>query len=160
MASHGRGGTHRFRSGPLANTTVTPFVAPIQAGEDAEWQGVEWFFQAWKTGDLEARRLIREAPTWRAAKQLGQHVRRRSGWDTGEPVEDQRRVHVMLAGMRFKFRQHEEARGALIATGFRTILEDLPDPFWGVGPDDKGQNWTGRLLRQVRDEIAPDELPF
>lgn len=159
MTSHGRGGTHRFRSGLLANTTVTPFVAPIRAGEDVEWPGAEWFFQAWKTSSLEARLLILRAGTWRQAKHLGQHVPRREGWDTGEPVE-QKRIHVMRAGMRFKFKQHAEARDALIATGYRTILEDLPDPFWGVGPDDKGQNWTGRLLREVRDEIEPGELPF
>jgi ribA/ribD-fused uncharacterized protein len=153
-------GVVRFQSGPLANTTVTPFVAPIAAGEEVEWQGVEWFFQAWKTVDPELRQRIHQASSWREAKQLGQKVPLRAGWDTGEPVEGQTRIKIMLNGHRFKFQQHEESREALRLTGARWLVEARPDPFWGIGRDGNGPNWQGRCLMVVRDELFPDEPPF
>lgn len=159
---HASRGVIRFQSGLPANTTVTPFVAPIAVGEDVEWPGVEWFFQAWKTNVLDARRLVHAAPTWREAKRLGQKVRRRPGWDSGDPVEEQVRIHVMLAGHRFKFFQHEESRAWLLGTGAATLVEDRADPFWGVGPDGHGPNWQGRCLMRVRAEIDPenDRVPW
>lgn len=155
-------GLVKFTSGLPANTTVTPFKGPIERGRDVEWPGVEWFFQAWKSTDPEVRERIRNAATWREAKSLGQRVRPlRAGWDTGEPVEEQVRIRVMLQGMRLKFEQHEEARVWLYGTGSRTIVEAREDPFWGIGADGQGPNWCGWCLMAVRREMmADDELPF
>lgn len=152
-------GVLRFSTGLPANTTVTPFVAPIAPGEDVEWKGVEWFFQAWKTGNLDARRVIHSAPTWKLAKQMGQKVPMRARWDSGEPVEAQERIRVMLAGHRFKFTQHEESRLWLRDTGAKTLVEARPDPFWGIGSG-RGPNWQGWCLMRTRDELFPDEPPF
>jgi ribA/ribD-fused uncharacterized protein len=153
-------GVIRFQTGLPANTTVTPFRAPIAAGEEVEWLGAEWFFQAWKTASLEARRAIHAAATWRLAKQLGQKVPMRPGWDTGEPVAEQQRIRVMLAAHRFKFEQHAESREWLKGTGAATLVEARDDPFWGIGPDGRGPNWQGRCLMWTRDVLFPDDPPF
>ncbi len=71
-----------------------------------------------------------------------------------ELVDDwnSKKVDVMLKGLRAKFK-NPELRKKLLATGDAVIHEDSPtDMFWG----EKGENWLGRLLMQVRDEIREE----
>lgn len=65
------------------------------------------------------------------------------------------RVEIMLDLLRQKF-AHPELRQMLLDTGDAELLEgnNWGDVFWGVDQDTgEGQNWLGRLLMQVREEI-------
>lgn len=62
----------------------------------------------------------------------------------------------MLYAIRLKFRD-PLFRAQLIATGEEELVEGnrWNDKFWGVClMTGQGENWLGRLLMQVRDEIA------
>jgi len=66
------------------------------------------------------------------------------------------RIKIMKAGLRDKFKVHS-LRQRLLDTGDAKIMEDArTDFFWGIC-DGTGQNWLGRLLMQVRDEIRDED---
>ena len=53
-----------------------------------------------------------------------------------------------------RFRQHDELRALLLATGDATLVEHTEqDDFWGDGGDGSGQNQLGRVLMAVRDAL-------
>lgn len=63
---------------------------------------------------------------------------------------NERKVEVMLKGLRAKFRQNDALYAGLLATGDAVIHEDSKtDMFWGK----KGKDMLGKLLMQVREEI-------
>jgi predicted NAD-dependent protein-ADP-ribosyltransferase YbiA (DUF1768 family) len=66
----------------------------------------------------------------------------------------------MRAAILAKFRQHEGACAALLATGQRTLVEDSHDDrFWAAVRGD-GENWTGRLLMEARHHYTDEAAPF
>lgn len=70
-------------------------------------------------------------------------------WDAESPG-------VMLAAMRAKFTQCMHSNAALLATGHRVLVEQLPmwgDALWGVKKDGRGCNLCGQLLMHVRSEL-------
>ena len=63
---------------------------------------------------------------------------------------DDRKVEIMLKGLRAKFSQSKMLREALLETGNATIHENSPtDMFWGI----KGEDMLGKLLMKVREEL-------
>lgn len=66
-------------------------------------------------------------------------------WFKGE------REKVMERLMRAKLRQHKDVQEKLKMTGNRKIIENSPlDDYWGIGPDGKGQNMTGKIWMKIR----------
>lgn len=64
------------------------------------------------------------------------------------------KIAIMTELLRAKVEQNEDVRECLLKTGDKRLVENSPwDSFWGCGADGKGQNWTGKLLMQVRNEI-------
>lgn len=62
---------------------------------------------------------------------------------------DEKKVTIMLKGLRAKFKD-KELRTRLLATGNATIHEDSPtDMFWGK----KGKDMLGKCLMKVREEM-------
>lgn len=62
------------------------------------------------------------------------------------------RVEVMEQILKAKVSQHEDVGDALIRTGKRTIVENSPvDSFWGIGPNQKGENMVGKIFMKIRD---------
>jgi N-glycosidase YbiA len=56
--------------------------------------------------------------------------------------------------VRAKFAQHRAIRGVLLGNGTATIIEHTTnDRFRGDGGDGTGENWLGRILMEVREEI-------
>jgi ribA/ribD-fused uncharacterized protein len=54
-----------------------------------------------------------------------------------------------------KFRQHDDLRLVLLATGNAEIVEHTErDAYWGDGGDGRGRNILGRILMSVRDELG------
>jgi len=108
---------------------------------------VEHAYQAAKAADPEHRELIRNAPTPGEAKKLGKMVTMREDWD-----------EVRLDMMRtFVYKKFENLffRSMLLATEGAELIETnyWHDDFWGVY-NGAGQNWLGRILMEVRDEIS------
>jgi len=65
-----------------------------------------------------------------------------------------RRVDVMRRGLLAKFTSNEALKEVLLSTGDAKIEEESPaDSFWGIGADGQGENWTGKLLMELRDSL-------
>lgn len=107
---------------------------------------VEHAFQAAKTLDESAREHIRLQSTPGRAKQLGRMCVLRTDWESVKK-------DVMLNLLRFKFGR-PDLRALLKSTGDFYLVEgnNWGDYFWGVC-NGSGENWLGKLLMQVRDEI-------
>ena len=67
----------------------------------------------------------------------------------------------MRRAVRAKFVQNRDLAELLLTTGTAELLEDsATDPFWGVGPNGRGENWLGRVLMEVREELAASGPPW
>jgi ribA/ribD-fused uncharacterized protein len=119
-----------------------------------EWETAEHVFQAAKFLDPDTRHLIRVCVTPKFAKQFANEIKDeiRKDW---EKV----RIDVMYKTLKLKFNQHPNLRLRLKkSTDY--IIEDnyWHDNFWGnctceKCKDIEGQNWMGKLLMKLRDEL-------
>lgn len=143
--------------------------APIHL-DGEEWATSEHYYQAQKSADPEYRRRVREARTPGKAKRLGvdPELPRRfshSSWfrkngTAFRPDWNESKVEVMRRVVRAKFGQNAELRERLLATGEAELVEDSgKDSFWGTGRDGSGTNWLGRVLMEVRAELAGGGVP-
>ncbi len=98
---------------------------------------------------------IRFALSAHEALKIAEKMRtyRRADWDeldAGRPVK----VNIMKAILIAKVGQHEYVRRKLMETGERVLIENSwRDSFWGWGPDQRGENWLGKLWMEIRDEL-------
>lgn len=133
---------------------ITYFGAGSDAGDNSflsnfykeDHLTLEHKFQAAKTDDPSWVARILLAPTPKEAKHLGRAAPMRASWD-------QEKKAVMLVLLRQKF-SNEELRNKLLSTGDAELIEGnwWGDTYWGVCKG-VGENWLGRLLMQVREEI-------
>lgn len=114
------------------------------------YKTTEAAYQAAKSLDQDTRELIRKAKSPYAAKKLGQSVKLRPDWE-------EVKVQVMRGLIRQKF-ENPFLRPLLTATSDAELIEGnhWHDRFWGVCGG-IGQNWLGRLLMEVRDEINTED---
>lgn len=127
----------------LSNFAPTPIV-----WDGRVWPTLEHAYQAAKTADFQQQEYIRAAPTPAYAKKLGRKVPQRVGWAVGK-------LELMEDLLCIKFAPGTPAAEMLLATGTRPIEEDAKwDDFFGTGRDGRGLNWMGRLLMDVRGELA------
>jgi ribA/ribD-fused uncharacterized protein len=118
------------------------------------WPTVEHYFQAQKFPGSPHQEAIRKAATPEQAKQLG-----RSREHPLRPDWSRIREEVMKNALRHKFAD-PALRALLLGTGDRLLIEHSPhDPYWGCGPDGRGQNRAGVLLMEVREELRRAEHP-
>jgi ribA/ribD-fused uncharacterized protein len=117
---------------------------------------------AQKSFDPAYRRAILEAPLPVQAKRLAAHPAgtrkqsRQSWFKEKQPRADWHEVKldIMRRTDAAKFAQNEDLRQLLLATADAELIEDSPsDPFWGIGQDGNGLNWTGRVLMDVRESL-------
>lgn len=65
------------------------------------------------------------------------------------------REDIMLEVLRTKFKQHQDLKELLLATGDAYLAENSSrDAFWADGGDGKGKNRLGHLLMQLRGELG------
>ena len=121
--------------------------------DEQRWPTTEHYFQAQKFVGTPYLDIVRGLPSARDAFQLSRNPMvsqwRRSDWDA---VKDD----IMLKALRCKFAQHTDLMNLLWETGEREIVEHTTnDSYWadGGGPG-RGLNKLGKLLMQVRDDIA------
>ncbi len=74
----------------------------------------------------------------------------RSDW---KEVQDQ----VMHEIVYNKFNNNSFLKTSLLATGDAILLETAPNDYWGIGLSGKGQNKLGKILMQVRNELATSQ---
>lgn len=116
-----------------------------------DWAGLmyptlEHAYQAAKTLDAHDRHAISRMSSPGEAKRYGRQVKVQPDWHRSKRA-------VMAELLTRKF-QDETLRAALLATGDRELVEynTWGDTYWGIY-NGRGQNWLGRLLMQVREEL-------
>jgi ribA/ribD-fused uncharacterized protein len=139
------------------------YEAPISLGGEV-WRSAEFYYQAQKSHDPEYREAIQHAKNADHAKGIGSDPRRsrksrKRSWFSGRLDKlrsdwHQVKLEVMDTAVRAKFSQNQQLQALLLATGETELVEDSAhDPYWGIGRDGRGENWLGRLLMKVRQEI-------
>jgi N-glycosidase YbiA len=130
-----------------------------------EWPTAEHYYQAQKSTDPGYREAIRQAATPARAKKLAakphapQRISHRSWSRTNGTLlrEDwfEVKLDIMRRADHAKFIQHPDLTAALLATEDTELVEDSPfDPYWGIGRNGQGLNWAGRVLMEIRQELA------
>ena len=118
--------------------------------DDKWWKTVEHYFQAKKFANPEYQEKIRLAHDPNQAANLGRSrkVPIRSDW---EEIKDS----IMREAVKKKFETHPELRELLLNTCEEEIVENAPgDYYWGCGADGSGKNMLGKILCEVRSEMA------
>lgn len=114
------------------------------------WPTSEHYFQAQKFENAEYREKIRHEKSPMIAARLGRSRKHKLRRDW-ESVKD----NVMRKALHAKFTQHENLREMLLDTGGAEIVEHTSkDKYWGDGGDGRGRNMLGRLLMELRSELA------
>lgn len=140
-----------YRTGDKFGEFSNFALFPIEVDGD-HWPTTEHYFQAQKfAGSAHARKIQREPSPSRAAS-LGRDTRHplRPDWEAIK-------CEVMLTAVRAKFRQHSSLRRLLLSTGNAELVEHTGrDSFWGDGGNGTGANRLGKILMQVRAELAAE----
>ena len=116
------------------------------------YPSTEHAYQAAKFLNEEHQQEIRNAATANVSKKIARRLEkagyRRKDWDDVK-------VDVMRGLLREKFSQEPEQE-VLLKTGDEELVEGnwLGDTFWGQCPVGTGENWLGRLLMELRDELT------
>jgi ribA/ribD-fused uncharacterized protein len=105
----------------------------------------EHAFQAAKATNERDRVYVADADTCKEAKRRGREIKCRPDWDF-------ERVLIMLEICQEKFKQHDDLREKLIATGDQMLVEgnNWGDTYWGVC-NGEGSNVLGTTLMFIRD---------
>lgn len=121
---------------------------PVHIGGKV-WPTSEHYFQAQKFDDRQIQEDIRRQKRPMDAARMGRdrNFPLRRNWESIK-------LDVMRDAVHAKFSQHHDIREVLLATGDAKLVEHTTnDAFWGDGGDGSGQNWLGRILMEVRDEL-------
>lgn len=145
-------GEYRFLSNFWPVRIIDPF-------NGLTYPTVEHAYQAAKSDDRDDKLAVLRCPTPAMAKQAGQCVSLRAGWE-----RDKKRVMRHLLIQKFIF--HEELGQRLIATSPRYLIEGnlWHDNYWGNCVCQRcyhihGRNHLGRLLMEIRAIIREGDKP-
>jgi len=131
------------------HTFLSNFSAANVELDGEVYPTVEHAYQAAKTLDVDERHKIRlQAKTAGQAKKMGNKVKLRKNWEMIKVV-------VMRSLLEQKFAVGTMPHDWLLKTGDAELIEGnyWHDTFWGVC-DGVGENWLGRLLMEIRDELG------
>lgn len=123
------------------------YYAPIEF-EGAVYPTLEHAFQAAKTTDPTQRLPFQQATHPAEARRLGRRIALRKDWEAVK-------IQIMEQLLRQKFTAYPALGKALVMTAGQELIEGNAhgDTFWGICRG-QGQNWLGRLLMKIREEIA------
>src|SRR5262245_25783863 len=130
--------------GEFSNFARLPFIL-----DGREWPTSEHYFQAQKSQDHAYQEKIRTTASPMIAARLGRSraVPIRPDWEAVK-------LDVMRAAVRPKFSSHPQLTALLLDTGHEELVEATTrDTYWGCGTSGSGQNWLGRILMEVRQEL-------
>ena len=133
--------------GFLSNFHRCPLTVTTEWGTHI-YPSNEHFYQAMKANKKAHHDWVNASPHPYYAMKSGRMLRKadfRSDWD-------KQKLYYMKIGLRAKF-EDDHLRNRLLSTEDAILHEDSPtDMFWGK----KGEDWLGRLLMEVREEIKND----
>lgn len=126
---------------------LSNFYPALVTLDGLEYPSTEHAYQAAKTLNPAEREAIRLSAKPGDAKRLGKKVTMREDWDIIK-------INVMKDLVRQKFTNHQDLKENLLATGDSYLEEgnSWHDVFWGVC-NGKGENWLGKILMEVREEL-------
>lgn len=129
---------------------LSNFYASTVAYEGTLYPTLEHAYQASKSLDKKTRDLIKRSPDPNFAKKMGQGVVVRDDWSDVK-------INIMRQLVREKF-QNPFIRWKLKETGDKRLINEnrWNDRFWGVVAGD-GENWLGKILEEVREEIIIED---
>lgn len=117
------------------------------------WQSVEHYFQGMKFAQSGLQEKIRQA----SHPRLAARIARRNFWKVRKDWNRVQRV-VMTRGTYIKCRTHPDVAEALLSTGEKMIVEgSLYDHYWGCGRDQRGHNYYGKMLMDVRNRLLEEQ---
>lgn len=128
--------------------------------EKVWYSSTEHAYQAAKTLDENYKLQIKHAKTPGEAKKLGKSAPLRPDWE-------EVKIDYMRYLVWYKFAMYPDLGQKLLATGEAELIEGnhWGDHFWGVCKG-LGQNWLGKILMEVRDQIrrngmadSPPKMP-
>ena len=131
--------------GELSNFAPYPIVL-----KGKRWPTSEHYFQAQKFANAKDQEEIRAVSSPMIAARMGRDRKRklRRDWERVK-------IGIMREAVEAKFRQHDDLRALLAATGDAKLIEHTEnDDFWGDGGDGSGRNELGRVLMAVRESLA------
>ena len=147
-----RGPVRRSARGGTRGALVLPPGPPIP------WPSVEHYYQAQKFAGVEVAAALMAAIEGAASPEEAARTGRAAARDTPHLVRPDwgdAKLAAMEAGLRAKYGAHSGAAAALVATGRARVREAAPSDFyWGIGVDGTGANHLGRLLEELRAELA------
>ena len=120
--------------------------------EYEDWVTAEHAFQAAKTQKPKEKLAVFRCKSPADARKRGRNSKQttlRIGWDGYKRS-------IMKKIIQAKF-SHPQLRGLLLATGDAELIEGNThgDKYWGVC-DGEGENHLGKILMEVRDELAAE----
>lgn len=134
--------------GELSNFAPYPITL-----KGKRWPTSEHYFQAQKFASKRDQEEVRGANTPMIAARMGRDRKRklRRDWERVK-------IGVMREAVEAKFRQHDDLRALLLATGDAKLVEHTDnDDFWGDGGDGSGRNELGRILMAVREALRDED---
>ncbi len=131
---------------------LSNFYPSLLIVDGLPYETLEHAYQAAKTDDLASKEQIRTASSAKEAKQFGRSVVLIDDWDD-------KRIDVMAALVKQKFTEHLDLKLRLLLTGKAELIEGNTwrDQFWGQTKDGVGENYLGKILMSVRDNIRAAE---
>ena len=118
---------------------------------------VEHEYQASKTLDKNEQEMIRLASTPGKAKRLGNKITLRSDWEIIK-------FDIMFKCVNLKFKRNKDLKQKLLDTKDALLIEGnyWHDNIWGdcfcsKCKNIKGQNWLGRILMRVRNNLRKEK---
>jgi ribA/ribD-fused uncharacterized protein len=131
--------------GCFSNFSPHPIIV-----DGVTWPTSEHYFQAQKFLDREYQNRIRAVQSPMIAARMGRSRSEPLRKDWEEAKDD-----IMLKAVRAKVMQHSDVRQTLLSTGDAVIIEATSnDNYWGEGADRTGKNMLGKILMEVRAELA------
>jgi len=131
---------------------MSNFYKPAQVViEGMTFPTSEHAFQALKSDNRNTRKLIRDLPTAKQAKIAGRGIKLRPNW---EQIKKQVMYDVVLK----KFTGNPYLLDKLLKSEGLELQEGnwWHDGFWGMcscGDCPTGQNWLGKILMKIRNEV-------
>ncbi len=131
--------------GFLSNDSEYGFMA-----RGAWWPTATHYYEAHKFFDPKYKELIRNSVHLKIAKIRGHN----NAWpikDNWQSLKDEAMIDTLKA--KFIYKDNLGLRKALLETSDAAIIAAIPNNYWGIGEDGKGQNKLGKLLEFARSKL-------
>lgn len=133
---------------PFSTVSNHPFQL-----DDYVWKTPEHYYQCAKFKDLAYADKVANAATGQEAYEQGNRWFRRkvSDWKANRQV-------FMTRALYRKVKEYPEIAEALLETEQALLVEtSLYDYYWGLGRDQRGQNYLGKIWMDIRQKLSAED---